>query len=306
MIYTLTLNPAIDYVVKTDKISLGELNRLSNEQIFVGGKGINVSRVLKNLGIESVALGFVAGFTGEKIVNDVESLGINTDFIKIKDGNSRINIKIKADIETELNAKGPKVTEKEKEELFEKLVKLADGDILVMSGNCASGLSNEIYREIMQRLSNKDIKFVVDASGELLKSTYSQKPWLIKPNKQELEQLFDCKIDSKTQIIEYTKKLCSLGVQNVLVSLGQEGAIFANVQEKVYKINAPRGNVLNTVGAGDSMVAGFLAGYKVEQKFESALRLAAAAGSATAFLDDLADGDAIKALEDEIIVEKLG
>ncbi len=306
MIYTLTLNPAIDYVVKTEELFVGSLNRMNDEHMFVGGKGINVSRVLKSLGVNSIALGFVAGFTGDKITDSIEKFGIRTNFVRLKDGNSRINVKIKSGVETELNAKGPKVSEEEKSELFQKLDTLVDEDIIVMSGSRAQGLSDDIYREIMQRLSKKNIKFVVDASGELLKNAFSMKPWLIKPNKYGLEELFECKIDTYPQVIEAAKKLCDLGVQNVLVSLGAEGAVFASRAGETYKVDAPCGRAINTVGAGDSMVAGFLAGYSLDQKFETALTLATAAGSATAFSDDLADPKTIMALVNEIKVKKLG
>ena len=221
MIYTLTLNPALDYVVKTEEFLPGELNRMDSEQLFVGGKGINVSRVLKTLGVSSTAMGFVAGFTGKEIEEVLIKEGIKTDFVKLVEGNSRINIKIKSGQETELNGKGPKVDTSAKEQLFEKLDSLEKGDILIMSGSSANGLSNNIYAEIMQSLEGKDVKFVVDASGELLKKALCFKPWLIKPNKQELEQFFDCRIESADQALIYAKRFLEYGAKNILLSLAK-------------------------------------------------------------------------------------
>lgn len=304
MIYTLTLNPAIDYVVKIDRLSLGELNRLNDEQIFIGGKGINVSRVLKNLGVDSIALGFVAGFTGDAVKNNLEGLGIKTDFVNLMNGNTRINVKVKTDVETELNGNGPFVCKEEEQKLFEKADNLENGDIVVMSGSNAFGLDCSIYSKLMQRLSGKNVKFVVDASGELLKNTFCFKPWLIKPNKQELEQFLGIKLNTPKAVEESAIKLCEMGAQNVLVSLGADGAIFVNKNAK-YKVTVPKGKARNTVGAGDSMVAGFLAGYTDNENLEKALRLAAATGSATAFSDDLAKKADVIALVDVVKVERI-
>lgn len=305
MIYTLTLNPALDYVVKTEEFLPGELNRMDSEQLFVGGKGINVSRVLKTLGVSSTAMGFVAGFTGKEIEEVLIKEGIKTDFVKLAEGNSRINIKIKSGQETELNGKGPKVDTSAKEQLFEKLDSLEKGDILIMSGSSANGLSNNIYAEIMQSLEERNINFVVDASGELLKKALCFKPWLIKPNKQELEQFFDCRIESADQALIYAKRFLEYGAKNILLSLGKDGAIFVDSQENAYKVTVPFGKVVNTVGAGDSMVAGFLAGFSLYEKHEDRLRLAAASGSATAFSEDLAKKDDIIALLDKVTIEKI-
>ncbi len=305
MVYTLTLNPALDYVVKTEEFLPGELNRMQDEQLLVGGKGINVSRVLKTLGVSSTAMGFVAGFTGKEIEDELTKEGIKTDFVRLDRGNSRINIKIKAVQETELNGKGPKVDTSAKEQLFEKLDCLKKGDILVMSGSNANGLSDDIYAETMQSLGGRDIDFVVDASGELLKKSLCFKPWLIKPNKQELEQFFDCRIESTEQALIYAKRFLEYGVKNILLSLGKDGAIFVDSRENVYRITAPSGKAVNTVGAGDSMIAGFLAGCCLYENLEDRLRLAAAAGSATAFLDDLAEKESIMDLFDKVMVEKI-
>lgn len=305
MIYTLTLNPALDYVVKTEEFLPGELNRMESEQLFVGGKGINVSRVLKSLGVSSTAMGFVAGFTGKEIEESLVKEGISTDFVRLEKGNSRINIKIKSEQETELNGKGPKVDTAAKEKLFRRLERLKKGDILVMSGSNANGLSDDIYAEIMQSLERKDIDFVVDASGGLLKKSLCFKPWLIKPNKQELEQFFDCRIESTDQALIYAKRFLEYGAKNILLSLGKDGAVFVDSQEIAYKVAAPLGKVVNTVGAGDSMVAGFLAGHNLYENTEEILKLAAASGSATAFSGDLAKKEDIMHLFDKAMIEKI-
>ncbi len=305
MIYTLTLNPALDYVVKTEEFLPGGLNRMQSEQLFVGGKGINVSRVLKTLGVSSTAMGFVAGFTGKEIEEGLTKEGIKTDFVRLDRGNSRINIKIKSRQETELNAKGPKVDTSAKEQLFEKLDSLEKGDILVMSGSNANGLSDDIYAVIMQSLGGRGIDFVVDTSGELLKKSLCFKPWLIKPNKQEMEQFFDCRIESTDRALLYAKRFLEYGPKNILLSLGKEGAILVDSRENAYKVTAPSGKVVNTVGAGDSMVAGFLAGCCSYENIEDRLRLAAAAGSATAFSGDLAKKETIMDLFDKVMIEKI-
>ena len=306
MIYTLTLNPAIDYVVKTTNFSPGELNRLDDEQVYFGGKGINVSRILKELGMNTVALGFVAGFTGDAIKDGVEAMGINTDFVVLKDGNTRINVKIKAETETELNGRGPRVGNAEKEALFEKLRTLKDGDMLVLSGSVPAGLGSNVYEEIMESLSGKKIDIIVDTTGESLLNSLKQKPFLIKPNKEELEQIFERKLNTDDEIVSCAKELCKLGAKRVLVSMGAQGAVYIDADESVYKVTAPNGKALNTVGAGDSMVAGFLAGYSSGKDIGETLKTASAAGSATAFSDDLATKEAVMNLLDKISVEEIG
>ncbi|MBQ9737215.1 MAG: 1-phosphofructokinase [Clostridia bacterium] len=305
MIYTLTLNPAIDYVVKTNNFKTGMLNRASGEAMYAGGKGINVSRVLKSLGIDSVALGFVAGFTGGAVRAAVEACGIETDFVMLNEGNTRINIKMKDICETELNGKGPFIQEVDKNRLFDKLAILKNGDILVMSGSNAYGLTSDIYREIMQNLKDREIKFAVDASGELLKNTLPLRPWFIKPNKDEVEHLFGVEIKSTKDAADCAKKLCLEGAKNAFVSLGADGAVCACESGDIYKVSAPKGEALNTVGAGDSAVAGFLAGYNLNGDINEALRLAVAAGSATAFSEDLASGENIMDSVDMVKVEML-
>ena len=305
MIYAMTLNPAIDYVVKTENFLVGELNRLYQEEMYFGGKGINVSRVLKEFGLDSVNLGYIAGFTGDAIKEGIEGRGLETDFVKLKNGNSRINVKVKSGSETELNGKGPKIRRKDKEELFNKLSRLKKGDILVMSGSIPAGLSDTIYEEIMASIKQKGVEFVVDASGNLLKNALKHNPLLIKPNKFELEQLFGQKVDTASETIACAKKLIEKGALNVLVSMGKDGAVFVNRENEAYKITAPKGEAINTVGAGDSTVAGFLAGYINGESVENILKIAIASGSATAFSEDLATKEEIDELFEKVKVEKV-
>ena len=287
LIYTVTFNPAIDYVIHTDKIKLGYVNRLNKEQIFFGGKGINVSIVLKELGIESKALGFIAGFTGDAIENGIKSMGIETDFVRLKDGFSRINVKIKSNSETDLNGQGPEISRDELEELFSKISLIKDGDTLVLAGSIPKSLPSNIYETILSRLSDKKIKTIVDAGGDLLLNVLKYQPFLIKPNKDELSELFGVTINDNEDVIKYAKKLKSMGAANVLVSLAGDGAILLDESGAIYTCRACKGNVINSVGAGDSMVAGFIAGCSVGGS-EYALKLGTASGGATAFSGGLA------------------
>lgn len=287
LIYTITFNPAIDYVIHTDKIKLGYVNRLNKEQIFFGGKGINVSIVLKELGIESIALGFIAGFTGDAIENGIKSMGIETDFVRLKDGFSRINVKIKSNSETDLNGQGPEISRDELEELFGKISLIKDGDTLVLAGSIPKSLPSNIYETILSRLSGKKIKTIVDAGGDLLLNVLKYQPFLIKPNKDELGELFGVTINDNEDVIKYAKKLKFMGAANVLVSLAGDGAILLDESGAIYTCHACKGNVINSVGAGDSMVAGFIAGYSVGGS-EYALKLGIASGGATAFSYSLA------------------
>jgi len=291
MVYTVTFNPALDYVVKSDKIQLGEVNRLKGENIYFGGKGINVSVILNELGVKSKALGFVAGFTGDAIEKGVREKGIETDFVHLKKGFSRINIKIKSDTETELNGQGPDISENELNMLFEKLDNLKCGDILVLAGSVPATLPHNIYEKILQKLSDRNIKTVVDASGKLLLNVVKYKPFLIKPNKSELEEIFGVKINNNDDIISYAEKLKDMGCVNVLVSMAGSGAVLLDESGKIHRCGICKGIVKNSVGAGDSMVAGFIAGF--ENSYEYALKLGTAAGGATAFSDGLAKKDDI-------------
>ena len=296
MVYTVTFNPAIDYVVRTSAMKLGEVNRSSSEEMYFGGKGINVSAVLKELGIASRALGFTAGFTGEAIENGISAMGITSDFVRLKKGNSRINVKIKADDETELNGQGPDIDDEALSQLFSKLDKLTDGDTLVLAGSIPNSLPSDIYERIMQRLSDRKIRTVVDATKDLLLNVLKYRPFLIKPNNYELGEMFGVKLNSDDEIEKYARKLQEMGAVNVLVSMAGDGAMLIDEKGKMHRCGVCRGNVKNSVGAGDSMVAGFIAGSQ-EGDYEYALKLGTAAGGATAFSDGLAE----KAMIDELM-----
>ena len=295
MVYTVTFNPAIDYVVHTGEMKLGEVNRSSAEEMYFGGKGINVSAVLKELGVRSKALGFTAGFTGEAIENGIKAMGIESDFVRLKSGSSRINVKIKADEETELNGQGPHIDDSALEELFKKLDKLTDGDILVLAGSIPPSLPSDIYERIMQRLSDRKIRTVVDATKDLLLNVLKYKPFLIKPNDRELGEMFGVKLSSDREIEHYARRLREMGAGNVLVSMAGDGAILIDENGVTHRCGVCKGEVRNSVGAGDSMVAGFIAG-SLEGDYEYALRLGTAAGGATAFSDGLASREKIDEL----------
>lgn len=298
MIYTVTFNPAIDYVVHTGGLVLGSVNRASSESMFFGGKGINVSIVLAELGVRSIALGFTAGFTGEAIENGVRAMGIETDFIRLPEGNSRINVKIKFGEETELNGQGPDIDTASLEKLFARLDGLSEGDTLILAGSIPKSLPPDVYEWILKRLSGREIRTVVDASGELLMNVLKYRPFLIKPNDQELGELFGVKIESKEDVVLYGSKLRELGARNVLVSMAGEGAVLLDENGGVHKSAACCGTVRNSVGAGDSMLAGFVSG--LENGFDYALRLGTACGGATAFSDGLASRDQIDELLGQI------
>ena len=288
MVYTVTFNPALDYVVHTDKLDIGMTNRAISEQLYFGGKGINVSFVLRELGVENVALGFVAGFTGEALERELSNRGIDTDFVYLHDGFTRINVKIKSEFETEINGCGPNIDDESIQKLYAKLDALCDGDILVLAGSIPKSLPENMYEEILERLSDKKIKTVVDATGDLLKNVLKYKPFLIKPNNFELSELFGRELLTHEEIIECAAQLQREGAQNVLVSMAGDGAILLDAEGKTHFCPAAKGKVKNSVGAGDSMVAGFIAGC-VNGDYEYALNLGTAAGGATAFSDGLAD-----------------
>lgn len=300
MIYTITFNPALDYIVRVKDLKIGEVNRTDFEEFYAGGKGINVSIVLNNLGIDNVALGYIAGFTGDEIERRVKSLGCKTDFIKLEKGMSRINIKMKSKEESEINAQGPEISANNLTKLYEKLDFLKDGDILVLAGSTPNTLSEDIYEDIMERLSNRGIKFIVDTTGNLLLRVLKYKPFLIKPNHHELGELFNTKLNSEEEIIIYAKKLREMGARNVLVSMAGDGAIFINEDEEVIKSNAPKGKLINSVGAGDSMVAGFIAGYLKSNSLKEAFKMGVATGSASAFSEGLAVKDKVYELLNQL------
>ena len=287
MVYTVTFNPAIDYVVHTAEMRLGEVNRSSSEEMYFGGKGINVSIVLNELGTPSIALGFTAGFTGEAIENGITAMGIKSDFVRLKTGNSRINVKIKAGEETELNGHGPHIDDEALEALFVKLDKLSDGDTLVLAGSIPSSLPSDIYERIMQRLSDRKIRTVVDATNDLLLNVLKYKPFLIKPNNHELGEMFGVTLSEDEEIERYARKLKDMGAINVLISMAGDGAMLIDENGKCHRCGVCKGKVRNSVGAGDSMVAGFLTGAQ-NGDYEYALKLGTAAGGATAFSDGLA------------------
>lgn len=288
MIYTVTFNPALDYLVNVDRFTLGAVNRTVQEHIFYGGKGINVSAVLANLGYESVALGFVAGFTGEEMERGVKTLGFGSDFIHVVKGMTRINVKLKAEQETEINGIGPEITAGDVEQLFDKLDRLGQGDILILSGSIPTILSDTIYEEIMARLDGRGVRIVVDATKDLLLNVLRYHPFLIKPNNHELGEMFGVELHSDEEIVHYARILQERGAVNVLISMAGDGAILVAEDGRVLKRKPPKGTVRNSVGAGDSMVAGFVAGYLGSGDYAEALKLGTASGSASAFSDGLA------------------
>lgn len=296
MVYTVTFNPAIDYVVHTGEMKLGATNRSEKEEMYFGGKGINVSIVLRELGIGSKALGFTAGFTGEAIEKGLSEMGIDADFVRLKNGNSRINVKIKSAEETELNGQGPDIDEAAINTLFAKLDKLSDGDTLILAGSIPSSLPSDIYEKILERLSGRNIKTVVDATKDLLLNVLKYKPFLVKPNNHELGEMFGAELKTDEEIEKYARKLQEMGAVNVLISMAGDGAMLIDEYGKMHRCGVCRGTVRNSVGAGDSMVAGFTAG-SLKGDYEYALKLGTAAGGATAFSDGLAE----KAKIDELL-----
>ena len=296
MIYTVTFNPSIDYIVSVDDFSLGKTNRTTSEVMFPGGKGINVSTVLTNLGISNIALGFIAGFTGDEILRLTKERGIPCDFIKLSTGNNRINVKLKDYDGTEINGNGPSITENELQKLLRQLMQLEDGDTLVLAGSIPGSLPSHIYQIIMEDLKDKNIHIVVDATKSLLMNSLSYHPFLIKPNKHELEEIFDIKISSKEDAIYYAKHLQQQGARNVIVSLSGDGAIFVSEEGKSFESDVPPGKLINAVGAGDSMIAGFLAGWENTHDYEYAFKMAIATGSASAYSEEFATKDEITRL----------
>lgn len=305
MIYTITFNPALDYVVKVNDFKVGSVNRTSYEEVYAGGKGINVSIVLNNLGIESKALGYIAGFTGNEIERRVKEFGCETDFIKLSEGMSRINVKLKSQDESEINGQGPSITEEALNELYAKLDALKEGDILVLAGSIPSTMPANIYESIMEKLQDKKVKFIVDATKNLLLNVLKYKPFLIKPNHHELAELFNVEIKNEDQIIYYANKLREMGAENVLISMAGDGAIFITSEEKVIKSGVPRGKVKNSVGAGDSMVAGFIAGYSKSLNLEEGFKMGVATGSASAFSEGLATQNKVEELLTEITLKEI-
>ena len=308
MIYTITFNPALDYTVQVEKFEIGKINRTKSENILAGGKGLNVSIILKRLGIENTALSFIAGFTGKELERKIRQYNIETEFIETNRGYTRINVKISSleknsliqESETALNGNGPEITENDIEKLLQKIQNINSNDIVILSGNIPKCINENIYEIICKELDGKNVKFVVDASQKLLMNCLKYKPFLIKPNKEELEETFNTKIETKEEIVFYAKKLQLIGAKNVLISLGGDGAIFVTADGEVYFSEAPKGKVVNTVGAGDSMVAGFVAGYLKNGDLKKAFKMGIATGSASAFSDNLATAEEVANLLKEI------
>ena len=301
MIYTVTFNPSLDYIVSVEDFKLGITNRTSSELMLPGGKGINVSTVLGNLGIENTALGFAAGFTGEEIIRQVEHMGIRSDFIMVPDGISRINLKLKSIDGTEINGCGPEISEAAVAELMEKLEVLGEDDVLVLAGSIPSSMPDDIYRQIMERLYKKGIMTVVDATKDLLMNVLEYHPFLIKPNNHELGEIFKVQLQTRESVVPYAKKLKEMGARNVLVSMAGQGAVLVAENEEVYDLPAPKGTLVNGVGAGDSMVAGFVAGWLEKKDYKYAFHMGISAGSASAFSELLATKEEIQAVYQQIV-----
>lgn len=296
MIYTMTFNPALDYVVTVDDFCLGQVNRSAGEVIFSGGKGLNVSMVLNNFGIPNVALGFVAGFTGDEIERRMQLRGCKTDFIRLKEGISRINLKLRSDKETEINGTGPFIGESELSEMFSKLDKLQQGDILVIAGSVPASMPHNIYERIMARLQPKNIEIVVDAGKGLLLNAMMYQPFLVKPNQQELSEIFRTPLHTKDEVAEHALQLQEMGGRNILVSMAGNGAVLLTEDGHIFSSRPPEGKVINSVGAGDSMIAGFLAGWTESGDMQHAFRMGLAAGSASAFSMELATKEMVDKL----------
>lgn len=297
MIYTVTFNPSLDYIVSVDKFVTGKVNRTGDEKIFAGGKGVNVSIVLKNLGYENTALGYTAGFTGNEIERILQEKGISTRFKNVTTGISRINVKLKSDEETEINGQGPAITTEDVEALYDRLdTDLKEGDILVLAGSIPDVMSQETYSNIMKRLENKNINIIVDATKDLLVNVLKYHPFLIKPNNHELGEIVGAEINTREEACMYAKKLQEMGAKNVLVSMAGEGAVLVTETGEEYQSEPPKGKAVNSVGAGDSMVAGFIAGYLKNHSYEEAFKMGLCTGSASAFSQELATKDEVESL----------
>lgn len=296
MIYTVTLNPSLDYIISVENLGLGSVNRTTKERINPGGKGINVSLVLQNLGYDSIALGFQAGFTGKEFLRQLKEEKIRSDFIEVKEGISRINVKIRSREESEINGMGPVIKEAEIEKFYEKLDQLRDGDILILAGSIPSSLPETMYRDIMERLLGKKIRVIVDAAGRLLVNVLKCHPFLVKPNNHELGEIYGVSLKTREEVVPYAKKMQKEGAGNVLVSMAGEGAVLLTEDGKVFQAEAPEGTVRNSVGAGDSMVAGFVAGYLASGDYEKAFHMGVCAGSASAFSEGMATKELVENL----------
>ena len=288
MVYTVTFNPSLDYIVSVPNFELGKTNRTVYEQMLAGGKGINVTTVLRNLGIDSTALGFVAGFTGDELIRRMNEMGLKNDFIRIGNGFSRINLKLKDVDGTEINGMGPVIDQAGQDALMAKLNTLKEGDTLVLAGSIPESMPGTIYSNILEALQGRGIRFVVDATKDLLLNVLQYHPFLIKPNHHEIGEIFGVKLETRESVVPYAKKLREMGAANVLVSMSGMGAVLLDENGDVHALPAPKGQLVNAVGAGDSMVAGFLTGWEEKHDYEHAFRMGVATGSASAFSDLLA------------------
>ncbi len=296
MIYTVTLNPSLDYIVDVDDFKPGVTNRTAREAVCAGGKGINVSVVLKNLGFESTALGFIGGFTGQEIKRLLEAQGVCSEFIQVAHGSSRINVKVRSGEESEINGRGPAVDRQDIDRLYQKLDRLRDGDTLVLAGSIPPTVPQSMYKDIMMFLAGRNLRIAVDATKDLLLQTLPCHPFIIKPNRSELEEMFGVPVPGKREAVYYAKELQQKGAANVIVSMAGDGAVFAAEDGHVYETGAPEGRAVNSVGAGDSMVAGFLAGYMASGSYGEAFKMAVCTGSASAFSEQLATGEEVEAI----------
>ena len=303
MIYTVTFNPAIDYIVNVSDFRTGEVNRVNSDIKYPGGKGINVSRVLNNFGVDTKALGFIGGFTGEFIKNYIENEGVQTDFINVEE-DTRINVKLKSNKETEINGYGPTITEENLNSLFDKIKKLSSDDILVLAGNVQKSVPRDVYSQIQNICAKNNVKVIVDTTGKSLMNTLKNKPFLIKPNNHELSEVLNVNIDNIDDTIHYAKHLVDMGAQNVIISMAGDGALLI-CDEGVYKAITPKGQVKNSVGAGDSLIGGFLASYYREKDILKAFKLSVATGSATAFSLDLCTTEYAMSLLNQVDIKKI-
>lgn len=302
MIYTVTFNPSLDYIVTVEDFKLGRVNRTSTELIYPGGKGINVSIVLKNLGFDNIALGFETGFTGKEIIRLINEAGVSHDFIHVDSGLSRINVKVRSSSESEINGQGPLIESSNIDELYKKLDQLKKDDILVLAGSIPTVMPSSMYMDIMKYLAERDVKVIVDATKDLLVNVLEYKPFLIKPNNHELGEIFGVELTTRDEVVCYAKKLKEMGACNVLVSMAGEGAVLVAEDGSVIKSKAPKGKVKNSVGAGDSMVAGFIAGYLTSKDYKEAFKTGVCTGSASAFSDKLATKEEVEALKQSIVI----
>ena len=293
MIYTVTFNPSLDYIVTVEHLKLGAVNRTNQERMNPGGKGINVSLVLHNLGYDSTALGFCAGFTGREIVRLMKEQNVVSDFIEVREGLSRINVKVRSDEESEINGMGPAISDEDIGKLYAQLDKLQEGDTLVLAGSIPSVMPETMYRDIMEHLADKNLRIVVDATKDLLRNVLKYHPFLIKPNNHELGEIYGVTLNTRDEVVPYAHKLQEEGARNVLISMAGEGAVLLAEDGAVYQSEAPKGTVKNSVGAGDSMVAGFIAGYEASNDYEQAFYMGVCTGSASAFSDGMATKESI-------------